>query len=266
MGNFNMIQNLLIAIGIPKELALFIGGLGVEWGVLVAILGVLLRFVIIPFAAKWVEEKRSNTQTVLTTLSEIKDAIVKTTNKQEERDDTLAKIKNMTEEILSDSVGNCDSSLALSTFASYMANIHLRTETYFWRRVRTNHILDNPDIISGRYANESDKLAGKIITQLSKYHYRSLPLSFFWGKTGAESYMRHLFTELYSVQYNRASGDPDATKITDEILSERIDHNLSILMGMFQKWMENPDCTFSNTKNDYDLRLFGKTLNKPEML
>lgn len=261
-----MLIDILIAVGIPKELAILISSLGIEWGVVIAIILGLMKFVIVPFLAKWFEEKRSNTNIVLSTLTDIKEAILKTNSSLDERDSDIIRIKGMTEEILSDSVGNCDSSLALSTFSTYMSNIHLRSEIFFWRRVRSNHILDNAEIISGRYANEADKLAGKIITQMSKYHYRSLPISFFWGKNGAQSYIRHMFTELYGVQYNRADGDSDCMNITEEILTERVDHNLSILMGMFKRWMDDPDNTYMNLKNEYDLKLFGKKLSEPEML
>jgi hypothetical protein len=148
------------------------------------------------------------------------------------------KMKKMIEELIDDNNGNLDSNLALSTFTTFQNSIHMRLYIFFWRRVEANHILNNSEIVRGRYSAKVDELKGKTMTQMGKYHFKGQPLSMFWGQGGADSFFNHISAELYSLQYLRASGDEFAMSITNEDLESAFDRILSRLMGAFKIYLD----------------------------
>lgn len=159
---------LLESVGLPPILAM----LPMEYLVVLIGLALFFKFVFLPATNKFITDSTKKIDDIIENLQKIN-------NNNEIISNKLNKIELIIQDLQSDSIGSVDSTLAISTFAQIIDTNHLRSLNFYTYRLQVNHYVGSESVIQSRYANKSNELAGKIFSQLSKYHYNGVALSTF---------------------------------------------------------------------------------------
>lgn len=252
-------EALLLALGLSSSIVSWIMGLPffAIFGIVAGL--ILVKFVLVPATSKAITEifnkYFSTGDKLLTKLDEIS-AKLDNNNSRNDR------LEALIQDLVSDTVGNTDHSLAISTFALIMDKMHMRTIAHFNYRCRVNHFIGNESIIQTRYTNISSELASKSDAQLGKYFYNGLPLNAFFKNGGLDSYCRHLNVELYNLQGLRASGDLQANQINETDVEAGIDRLLETQIILFKNWLNNQrdESIYMNIKNQYPVKIIDNRL------
>lgn len=255
----------LSAIGIPSSLVDWVLSLNTLYIIAIIIVIFFTKFVIVPSISKSINNivlewlNKGDKQILI--LNEI-------SNKLENNNERMCKIENIVQDLSSDSVGNVDLELAVSTFAYALNSTHLRLLLFYQTRLKSNTIKGNEQIIISRYKNYSNQLARRLFAQLSKYHIKGICISTFFKDGGIESYLNHVSAEFYDIMRLRIDNDEFALSLTDEDLHNGIDRLLSKQMGLFKIWCTtfSDSDIYQNKKNLISIKIIDETLTDVEML
>ena len=222
----------------------------------IAILGglVIIKMVVIPSIAAWMEKKTFFGDRIIEKLEDIKktlsngntdikpileDIRIKIYTTQQTQETISTKV----DMLLGDQVGNLDYSLSLNLFGNYMHKQHLVALAFFNIRLRNNHIDTQRDVIRERYERKSLELGAKTYSQFGFYSFNNIPLSvFFESEAVSVSYFKIVMDELFSAHERITKNDG----LTLEDIEGALDRQLSKLMTSFKNWMENPQKKFSD--------------------
>lgn len=243
-------ETFLIALGVPAPLTSFILNLPVEATTVIVCLFILIKFALIPLGNKLILQLTNKSNDLIKKLDEI-------STKLDNNNTRLTKIETMIIDLNSDSIGNTDFTLALSTFGLILDKLHLKALMHYQHRCAVNHYLNNESIIQSRYNNVSSELANKTFAQLLKYNYNGIPLSNFYKNGGIESYVRHLNSELYDLQGLKALKDINALEITDSDVEDGIDRLLQTQLNLFKDWInsQKDEVIYVNRKNEFPVKI-----------
>ena len=272
-------NEILIAI-FGKTFAAFALSLPIGWGIIATLLGVALKFWIIPMAIDAWKNKAKKQEDAINVLNEIKDSLVTMTNNDTTLHNSIKEeflnqrgsfqrisvIEHKCDEILSDSNGTMDETLSMRYFASDLEKRHLQLILFFRLRCKANHIIGNEELIIGRYAREAEKGSNKHINMLFDLSHKGTTLNTFWGSAGALSYFRHIAFELYGIQeqgheiwqamdlQKQATSSIHETILKEDDIKSALDRNVSKFISMFKTYLQTGK-TFADQHNEYDLKI-----------
>lgn len=272
-------NEILIAI-FGKSLASIAIALPFGWGLIIAVLGISLKFWLIPLTIELWKSRSKKQEEAMDVLKEIKDSLISMGHNGKSLHNSIKEeflnqrislqripvIEHKCDEILSDSNGTMDENLSLRYFASDLEKRHLQLILFFRLRCKSNHIVGNEELIIGRYAREAEKESNKHINMLFDLSHKGTSLNTFWGSTGSISYFRHISFELYGIQEQghqiwdkyelerKATSSIHETILNEDDIKSALDRNVSKFISMFKTYLQTGK-SFSDQHNEYDLKI-----------
>ena len=247
-------ETILTAIGFSKSTAEFVGNL-TGWQFYGAVLVIIFLFIgrnwLIPFFAKWIEAKRTNTNALLDMISELKNAFLLHVEedrqwRNEQRVNitrgfrTLDIIETHAADAAGESLNTLDELKALRIFHSQVHKTALRCQGELRKRIRDNHIRGNENTVKGRYIREGERFGGKLFGMFEGLtcSVNGLAIDSYFCKDGKEakevtiSWMEELF-EIH-LAYDQGAALP-----TDDDLEAMFDRVTSSFISSFKLWIVN---------------------------
>ena len=273
-----------------KSFAVFALSLPFGWGLFATILGIVLKFWVIPMTIEIWKNRSKKQEEAMDVLKEIKESLITMTHNgtslhnsikeeflnQRASFQRIAIIEHKCDEILSDSNGTMDETLSLRYFASDLEKRHLQLMLFFRLRCKSNHIIGNEELIIGRYAREAEKGSNKHINMLFDLSHKGTTLNTFWGSSGALSYFRHIAFELYAIQeeghsiwesyslQKQSSETIHEVILNEDDIKSAMDRNISKFISMFKIYLQTGK-PFSEQQGKYDLKLIQSDISTKDI-
>lgn len=146
---------------------------------------------------------------------------------------TIGLINSKMDSVLGHSSDDLSLSGSRNYFGIWAGKIHY--EIFFWyqNRIKENHILENPEVISKKYSDMLGSVISKWRYQLEIYRNQG-EILLLWDPEmkGFTEIYRKLFSQLYQDQIALASGK--STYFKDPMIE--LDHIQSMIMGASVRW------------------------------
>lgn len=267
-------------LGIPDDTAYALLNAGVPGVLGIVSLLVFVKFVI-PAARDW--WKRSIDMS--TAIRESSDAMVTAVKTLDHKMDSMVselyytgkKIDILTEA----KAGEITQSQALRLFATWQEKQHDRALCFYTDGVKkikqelaiaeTEEARDAEwDSFATVMSTEANRMAMAHTDFLADFTLKGRPLTDFWGKAlengefeDSVSFWRHHFVALHTVAKNNYDRISSFSEFSIKHAQDRI---VSTLMSAFKRWMEDPNRTFSSTKESYNFHELSFKLGQIELI